>query len=355
MLKLFFTTLFLVLLSENISFAQGLKSFESDINRNNKENFEYIHPLDYNKKSNVIIDKKNEQKTILADDVQKVDNALKLEDVAPIVKAKNTKKTNEDGLGIGFRVYDNSNRQSYFCGLNQAVKPKFSHDNNFNGVYFGVAINSISSAVDFSLKSVGGGVSVVGGKIIDTTSPNFFQNFSGANTLPSIIIGQGRLFSNGLFLGQEASINIGEFSASKKNILVENVNLDEVKMFSSNFSTYSGKFGYNIFKNFLPYVKISMSLSPIKYLIKVDQNSDVNRTRYLTVGDLPNIGFGTGIDISLYEHVRMMIDYTYFPNSSGKFDDTLCLKDACTSAGQSKRPEMTSSFSVAKVGVVWRF
>lgn len=344
MLNFFTKILFFIFLCEQISFAQDIENYEiSDYNRLNMQNYDYTHPLDYDNEINDFVDKKNEKKyTILYDD-------KKNDYPSSIAKSKNNKKTNNDGMGTGFRVYDNSNRQSYFCGLNQAIKPKFSHDNNFNGVYFGVAINSISSSVDFSLKSS----NVFSGSNKYTPPPNISQNFSGTSSLPSIILGQGRLFSNGLFLGQEASINVGEFSATKKNFLVDNVNLNEVKMFSSNFSTYSGKFGYNIFRNFLPYAKVSISLSPIKYLIKVDDNADVERYRYLTVGEMPSFGFGAGMDISLYDHVRMMMDYTTFSNSS-EFNGGICLKLNCSDS-YVRKAQMNTNFSVAKVGIVWRF
>ena len=375
MSKLFIVTLLFVLMGGKILFAQDLEKNQSNygfqnlnaIEENGKKN-EHINSLKYDQKhnqinenninNNSVFDNKNEQ--ISANSDAKSSNILPSIESTPqtpaIIPKKNKKNVKSDGMGTGFRVYDNSNRQSYFCGLNQAVKPKFKHDNNFNGVYFGVAVNSISSTVDFSLKNVSGNnVVFVNGKPVDFSTSNFSQGFSGSNVLPSIILGQGRLFSNGLFLGQEASINIGEFSAKKKNTQFEDINFDEIKMFSSNFSSYSGKFGYNIFRNFLPYVKVSLSLSPMKYLIKVnDAQNPSDRTRYLAVGGLPNFGIGAGMDISLYEHVRMMIDWTYFSSPGGEFNTTMCTNSPCQAA-QEKRPEKSSTFSIAKVGVVWRF
>jgi hypothetical protein len=389
MSKLFLKTLLLILLGAKISFAQELPNYEKDYNRNPGIKLEGVKETQYNdsvqysdknnptvdnKNTNPVFNNRNEQIYINSDDkipystpqnlqqapqasqTPQASQATQVTQASPINPKKSKKSIKNDGMGVGFRVYDNSNRQSYFCGLNQVAKPKFSHDNNFNGVYFGVAVNSISSTVDFSLKNANGSnIIIVNGKPFDAGSSSFSQSFSGNNVLPSILLGQGRLFSNGLFLGQEASINIGEFSASKKNTQFENVNFDEIKMFSSNFSSYSGKFGYNIFRNFLPYVKASISLSPMKYLIKVNnENSSIDRSRYLAVGGLPNFGIGAGMDISLYDHVRMMIDYTYFSAPNGEFDATICTKEPCNNS-QEKRPEMNSSFSIAKVGIVWRF
>jgi hypothetical protein len=259
----------------------------------------------------------------------------------PIKKYKNFK----DGKGSGYRVYDNSNRQSYFCDIAPAPKKIFTHDNNFSGIYFGVGVAKIDASFNLSETSkytYSGSSSAT--KKTDPAPYNF--SFSGSQGLPSIIIGQGRLFSSGLFLGQEFAMNIGEFKISSNKI--DNSKYKKVSYLFSNYSYYSGKFGYNVYKNFLPYLKVSLSSSDTRFIL---QNS--NEVKKIGVGESFSFGIGGGIDISIEEHIRAIIDYTQF-SGEGEISDTIL--DG--SAGQNyleKKSNFTSKYAFTRVSLIYRF
>ena len=210
----------------------------------------------------------------------------------------------KDGKGYGYRIYDNSNRQSYFCNLAPLAKKNFTHDNNFNGIYFGVGLAKIDSSLDLQENE---------NNIHEPSkiNPPYKYNFSGSKVLPSIIIGQGRLFSSGLFLGQEYAINIGEFKITSNKI--DNNKYKSISYLFSNNSYYSGKLGYNIFKNFLPYLKLSLSMSTSNFILKDNENHNS-----ITSGGGIFFGGGFGIDISIQNHLRAIIDYTQFYDEGEK-------------------------------------
>ena len=259
-----------------------------------------------------------------------------------VVPTANTKKyTNfKDGKGVGYRVYDNSNRQSYFCDLAPSTKKKFTHDNNFNGVYFGVGIAKIDSTVDFSQNSRTS--SQVGPQ---ESIPSYKFNFSGSKSLPSIVIGQGRLFSSGLFLGQEYAMNIGEFKVGSNKI--DNGEYKKINYSFSNYSYYSGKFGFNIFKIFIPYVKLALSMSTSRFIV---QKSD--ETKMINSGSYPSIGVGAGIDISIQDHLRAIIDYTQFSGSGDGFASSV---KSTSSKVIINTTSFDSTYSFTRASLIYKF
>jgi hypothetical protein len=300
-------------------------------NPNSTMSNKYINPIsnDYNQKT----------------EFNKTNNYNYEDSFGATIPQINTKKhiNFKDGKGKGYRVYDNSNRQSYFCNIDPIPKKTFTHDNNFNGVYVGVGIAKIDSSINLSQVStnmhyVSGGGSA---KIID---PYKF-NFSGSKTLPSIIIGQGRLFSSGLFLGQEFAMNIGEFKIGSNKI-----NNNEYKKISysfSNYSYYSGKFGFNIFKIFLPYIKLSLSTSSSRFILHKDDDSKV-----ISGGSLPSVGFGGGIDISIQDHIRAIIDYTQF---SGSGDSYFISSTSTNSNTIRNNVSYDSKYSFMRTSLIYKF
>jgi hypothetical protein len=220
-----------------------------------------------------------------------------------------------DGLGEGYRVYDNSNRQSYYCGLSSDKKNIFTHQNNFNGVYVGVGVNFVNSSIDITQNSRYTAKNQNNSPIKPTS-----YNASSNSTVPSIIIGQGRLFSNGLYLGQEMSILVGDFTLDKKNLKPQSADseadgiIDQIKFRASNLSYYSGKFGFNIFDVVLPYVKVGLSFSSTNFQLKFKDGTTKNAN-----GGWPFITYGGGVDISMYENFRFMIDYTMFSSSTDTY------------------------------------
>lgn len=248
----------------------------------------------------------------------------------------------DDGKGPGYRVYDNSNRQSYFCGLNNQNKPNFTHDNNFNGLYFGLGANiaNVSLEVDETYRKFG-----------ETKSNKFSHNISGSSVNPSIIMGQGRLFSNGLFLGQEMSIIIGEISVKNNNlrnppktINGEESELEKMIFKSSNFSFYSGKFGVNVFKNYIPYVKLGISFGEFNYISEFKGAKKLNN-----IGSLPTFVYGFGLDISVMEHFRVMLDHSIFSNS---IDGNTKLN---YTDGSQREINANATINISRVNVVWKF
>jgi len=259
---------------------------------------------------------------------------------SPITSTTNKKHTNfKDGKGLGYRVYDNSNRQSYFCDLAPEPKKTFTHDNNFNGIYVGVGVAKIDSAVNFSQNSI----DRTFGAPIKTVAPYKFD-YSGSKSLPSIIIGQGRLFSSGLFLGQEFAMNIGEFNISSNKI--NNNEYKKITYSFSNYSYYSGKFGFNIFKIFLPYVKLSLSMSSSRFILQKSDDSKV-----INSGSFPSVGVGAGIDISIQDHIRAIIDYTQFSGSGSGYVSS----SKSGSSNIINNIAFDSAYSFTRASLVYRF
>jgi len=248
-----------------------------------------------------------------------------------------------DGKGDGYRVYDNSNRQSYFCGLTQDKKLKFSHDNNFNGLYFGVGANFSSASAEFIENKTKN----------NANSVNYNYSLSANIINPSIIMGQGRLFSSGLFLGQEMSIVLGDISIKNKNItsnadVQSNLKpeISSVLVKTSNLSFYSGKFGVNIFKNYIPYLKLGISFGEVNYITEFNDKS-----KMITTGYVPSFVFGGGIDISLIDHLRIVIDHSIISNSinggKNEFNDE--------SSGIKTIISGSSNLNISRLNLVWRF
>jgi len=256
-----------------------------------------------------------------------------------------------DGLGEGYRVYDNSNRQSYYCGLSSDKKNIFTHQNNFNGVYVGVGVNFVNSSIDITQNSSYSSANQ------DTTQVKpISYNASSNSTVPSIIIGQGRLFSNGLYLGQEMSILVGDFTLDKKNLKpqssaseVDDI-IDQIKFRASNLSFYSGKFGFNIFDVVLPYVKVGLSFSSTNFQLKFKDGTTKNAT-----GNWPFLTYGAGVDISMSENFRFMIDYTIFSSSAETYFNQYYSSQLGIGVEKSyKLPiDLTSSF--LRANLVYRF
>lgn len=218
-----------------------------------------------------------------------------------------------DGLGEGYRVYDNSNRQSYFCGLTTNKKNIFTHQNNYNGVYVGIGANFVNTTIDITQTPKGIPSSTVTQSNQKPISSNINYTASDNSTVPSVIIGQGRLFSNDLYLGQEMSILVGDINLKKNNIKPQSSSqeaeaiLKQINFRSSNLSFYTGKFGFNIFDIFLPYIKLGISLSSTNFQAKFDDNTIKNVN-----GIWPFIVYGAGIDVSIVENFRLMLDFTAF-------------------------------------------
>ena len=87
--------------------------------------------------------------------------------------------------------------------------------------------------------------------------------------------------------------------------------IDSVKFRASNLSFYSGKFGFNIFDVILPYLKAGLSFSSTNYQLNFKDKTSQNSS-----GNWPFLAFGGGIDFSLRENFRFMIDYTMLTTSS---------------------------------------
>jgi len=246
-------------------------------------------------------------------------------------------KNFSDQKGIGYRVYDNSNRQSYFCGLNNQNKPNFTHDNNFNGLYFGIGANFIKSDISFD--------EIVEKNKVKTT----FSNSASSNSVnPSVIMGQGRLFSNGLFLGQEMSIILGDINVKKdletKTKDGETSQLKKMNFYTSNYSFYSGKFGVNVFKNYLPYVKLGISFGNLSYMVKHTNKNDIGN------GNFMQLLFGFGLDISIFEHYRIILDHTVFGDSVES--DGI---EILNSMNKKTHVDAKSMLNISRINLVWRF
>lgn len=264
-----------------------------------------------------------------------------------------------DGLGEGYRVYDNSNRQSYFCGLTANKKNIFTHQNNFNGVYVGIGANFVSTTIDISQTPKGIPSSTVTTVDQKPVSPNVNYGASDNSTVPSIIIGQGRLFSNGLYLGQEMSILVGDINLKKSNMKPQsssqeaNAVLNQVKFRSSNLSFYSGKFGFNMFDIFLPYVKLGISFSSTNFQTKFVDDSIKNVN-----GFWPFIVYGAGIDVSIVENFRLMLDYSAFSVDS-EVDFNRYSSNGATSSGslieKSYNIPLNLSASLLRANLIYRF
>lgn len=360
MLKFFFaiSIFFVINISDIVAqdFNEYYNNYRNSKNKDQENNFDYKDSAttknnykdnseDYQSKNieslpnkNVIPSSSNEFNEKAEFNKPNNDFSNKLNSITPSTNIK--KNTNfKDGKGLGYRVYDNSNRQSYFCNLAPERKKIFTHDNNFNGIYVGLGIAKIDSAVNFSQNSI----DRTFGAPIKTVAPYKFD-YSGSKSLPSIVIGQGRLFSSGLFLGQEFAMNIGEF-----NINSNKINNNEYKKITysfSNYSYYSGKFGFNIFKIFLPYVKLSLSTSSSRFILQKSDDSKV-----ISGGSLPSVGVGAGIDISIQDHIRAIIDYTQFSGSGSGYLSS-------SKAGASNvvnNIAFDSTYSFTRASLVYRF
>ncbi len=254
-----------------------------------------------------------------------------------------------DGKGSGFRVYDNSNRQSYYCGLDQNKPLNFTHDNNFNGVYFGLGINSTSNSL-----STEEDLSIVNNfSNSDTQNKKRYQyDFSGNKINPTITIGQGRLFSSGFYLGQEFTMIVGDIGISKDNLKPTQIknndnsfaDIKKIQFIKSNMSYYSGKFGYNIFENFLPYLKLGLSFSSSKFIIETKNNK-----KYSSEGGFIAIIGGLGVDISISDHVRLMLDYSVTKDSG---EDLYFINNYTNYRHSAK---IDNTISMARLNAVWRF
>jgi len=245
----------------------------------------------------------------------------------------------EDGFGEGYRIYDSVNRQSYFCSNSKSSEMPFRHQDNFNGIYVGFGYQSISS--DVTQKVTSNSLA----QPSSSATPKS-QNFNGTSSTGVLLIGQGRLFSTGLYLGQEAAINIGTATASTKT--VDTVpGYDKMSMTAYNFSSYSGKIGYQVLERFLPYFKLSFSLSPIRYTM---ENST---SKIVSTSDGPSFAFGVGVDFSISEHVRLIVDYSKWSLSEPNSGDTINITKSGTTTQYSIKYE--GSMSVARASLAWRF
>jgi hypothetical protein len=256
-----------------------------------------------------------------------------------------------DGLGEGYRVYDNSNRQSYFCGLSSNKKNLFTHQNNFNGVYVGIGVNFVNSSIDISQNYRYTSINQSNNPVKPTS-----YNASSNSTVPSIIIGQGRLFSNGLFLGQEMSILVGDFTLDKKNLKPQSLAseadaiVDQIKFRASNLSYYSGKFGFNIFDVVLPYVKVGLSFSSTNFQLKFKDGSTKNST-----GGWPFLTYGAGFDISVFENFRFMIDYTMLSSSAEVYFYQYYSSESGSGVDKSFQLPIDLTSSFMRANLVYRF
>lgn len=377
-LKIFFLTILIFFISKNFAYTQSFENFKSDLNTDKYEIEDYNENYLYNQydydKSQLLensfqnnyqdqyssfnqrsTSSKNSSyldpnptmqiKDYYQEDSQSNQNYLDIYNKNSLKKNKvlGSKKFN-DNKGIGYRVYDNSNRQSYFCNLKQENKPKFTHDNNFNGLYFGVGVNNGSLSMD---------IAEIHKYKNNTTTTQFSPfNVSGNFTKPSILMGQGRLFSSGLYLGQEMSIIIGEIDLIGKNFdLNPKTDITKSKTSTlkkstfrlSNFSFYSGKFGVNIFKRYLPYLKLGISLAESKIINEYNENKKLSNQ-----GSTPIIVFGGGIDISLYDHVRLVLDHSIL---NIKSDNESYVSYNTFSAGSSN----SININISRINLLWRF
>ena len=319
----------------NYNYSSPSKRSYDEVEFNNQRD-NYGNSFDYANQPEYVEKYKND-KSKLNNSNNNYDNSFDYSaQPKPVKKYKNFK----DGKGYGYRVYDNSNRQSYFCNLAPLAKKNFTHDNNFNGIYFGVGLAKIDSSLDLQENE---------NNIFKPSNinPPYKYNFSGSKVLPSIIIGQGRLFSSGLFLGQEYAINIGEFKITSNKI--DNNKYKSISYLFSNNSYYSGKLGYNIFKNFLPYLKLSFSMSTSNFILK-----DNNNHNSITSGGGIFFGGGFGIDISIQNHLRAIIDYTQFYDE-GERDSSYPADNLNTDFFIQKKTLFETSNSFTRFSLVYKF
>lgn len=378
-LRIFFLTFLIFFISKDFAYTQSFESFKYDSNINKYDTEEYNESYLYNQYNydksqlleNSIQNNYQDQYSSFNQKSPSSKNSYYL-DPNPTMQIKDyyqadsqsnqgyldiynnnllkknkvvgSKKFN-DNKGIGYRVYDNSNRQSYFCNLKQENKPKFTHDNNFNGLYFGVGVNSGNLSMEIA--------ETQRAKTTGSVSTEFSPfNVSGNFTKPSIVMGQGRLFSSGLFLGQEMSIVIGEISLIGKDFdLNPKTDITKTKTSQlkkstfrlSNFSFYSGKFGVNIFKRYLPYLKLGISLAESKIINEYNEGKKTS-----IQGDTPIIVFGGGIDISLYDHVRLVIDHSIFNIKSDS-------ENYVTYTEYSSKSSNSITINISRINLLWRF
>lgn len=328
MLK-FFTFLILFLV------ARITNADAQDFNNSSFQKYIYKHPLNYINQYSSINDYDREFRE------PRNDYEYSSNYSAPKILNKNINFN--DGKGVGYRVYDNSNRQSYFCDISLKSKKTFTHDNNFNGVYFGVGMAKIDATVNFSQTS-----KYYQALSISKPNPDPYKfSYSGSQILPSIIIGQGRLFSSGLFLGQEYAINIGGFEVSSNKI--DNDEYSKISYSFSNYSYYSGKFGFNIFKAFLPYVKLSLSMSSSGFTLH-----GKSKAKGIFGGEYPNFGYGAGIDISIQDHIRAIIDYTQF-SSGGASSESGANGYSKSKTDITNTVKFNSEYAFTRVSLVYKF
>ncbi|MFM6972481.1 MAG: hypothetical protein ACKOXJ_02535, partial [Alphaproteobacteria bacterium] len=101
----------------------------------------------------------------------------------------------------------------------------------------------------------------------------------------------------------------------------ETSELTKMNFYTSNYSFYSGKFGVNVFKNYLPYVKLGISFGNLSYMIKHEYKVEAEKLKANDIvdGGFMQVLFGFGLDISIFEHYRIILDPEKLPTKSGQF------------------------------------
>ena len=133
-------------------------------------------------------------------------------------------------------------------------------------------------------------------------------------------------------------------TSSDKNI--DNSKYKKASYLFSNYSYYSGKFGYNVYKNFLPYLKVSLSSSNTRFILQRPGG-----VKKIGVGDYFSFGIGGGIDISIEEHIRAIIDYTSF---SGERE----ISDAIPNGNAGyydQKFKFNSEYAFTRLSLIYRF
>lgn len=222
-----------------------------------------------------------------------------------------------------FKIYDKQNRQSYICNeINPNVPPKpyvFKHIDNFHGIYIGIGIgqNEVNVAPYTKQNSL----------------TSAMQSYTGSNMAPYLLLGNARVFSNGIYLGYEFSMQFG-----KSEISQNYADDRKVTFATENISFYTTRLGYLIADNTALFGLIGMGL-PSTSVTFVDSSGSKE-----TAGpDGFAIKAGVGLDISIKQNVRMLLEYHIWSLPQHSTSDI------------TNGSEATLDYTVLQASLVWRF
>jgi len=231
------------------------------------------------------------------------------------------------------KITDKINGQSYYC--DSILKTENNNYGNFDGAYIAIGVTKVKT--DFNINYNNFNLRDHKNSILDKKF-----NFSNSKNMASLAIGQGKSFYNNIFIGHEFVVNIGDYSITNKDTVI-NDDYNKSSYVYSNFSYYSGKLGYNLFNRILPYVKFSASLTDTKFIIYSEQGKKV-----IAPNSSVLFGYGAGLDIALVDHLRIVVDYTKFQATTGNF---VISQDS----SNFENIRLNSKFSFLRLSTIWRF